>query len=141
MKFFIKDFFSKCDQIHRKLWIWSHLLKKSLMKNFSFCAVNTHFHWLIFPNILCSDWYLNVGQYLSQSIGAMVKSMRFVALHMTNHYKNSRNLDGGAFFKALPPRLMWFVLLVLSNQEKNLNLFKHLRDWTANFVPNISLKT
>ena len=27
MKFSIKDFFSKCDQIHRKLWIWSHLLK------------------------------------------------------------------------------------------------------------------
>ena len=28
-KFFIKDFFSKCDQI-RKLRIWSHLLNKSL---------------------------------------------------------------------------------------------------------------
>ena len=39
MKFSIKDFFSKCDQIRRKLWIWSHLLKKSLMKNFIFCAV------------------------------------------------------------------------------------------------------
>ena len=25
---FMKDFFSKCDQIPRKLWIWSHLLKK-----------------------------------------------------------------------------------------------------------------
>ena len=43
----IKDFFSKCDQIRRKLgiWlhllkkplrIWSHLLKKSLMENFIF---------------------------------------------------------------------------------------------------------
>ena len=39
MKFSIKDFFSKCDQIHRKLRIWSHLLKKSLIENFSFCAV------------------------------------------------------------------------------------------------------
>ena len=35
MKFPIKDFLSKCDQIHRKLLIWSHLLKKSLMKNFT----------------------------------------------------------------------------------------------------------
>ena len=34
MKFSIKDFFSKCDQIRRKLGIWSHLLKKSLMENF-----------------------------------------------------------------------------------------------------------
>ena len=39
MKFFIKDFFSKCDKIRRKLTIWSHLPKKSLMENFIFCAV------------------------------------------------------------------------------------------------------
>ena len=32
MKFSIKKFLSKCDQISRKLWFWSHLLKKSLMK-------------------------------------------------------------------------------------------------------------
>ena len=36
MKFFINDFFSKSDQIRRKLWTWSHLLKKSLMENFIF---------------------------------------------------------------------------------------------------------
>ena len=39
MKFSIKDFFSKCDQIRRKLQVRSHLLKKSLTKNFIFCAV------------------------------------------------------------------------------------------------------
>ena len=39
MKFFIKDFFSKCDQIRSLLRIWSHLLKKFLLKNFIFCAV------------------------------------------------------------------------------------------------------
>ena len=31
-----KNFFSKCDQIRKKLRIRSHLLKKLLMKNFSF---------------------------------------------------------------------------------------------------------
>ena len=36
MMFFIKDFFSKCDHIRRKLRIWSYLLKKSLMENFIF---------------------------------------------------------------------------------------------------------
>ena len=35
MKFSIKDFFSKCDQIRS----CSHLLKKSLLENFIFCAV------------------------------------------------------------------------------------------------------
>ena len=40
MKFTIKDFFSKCDQIRKKLRIWSRLLKKSLKENFIFCAVS-----------------------------------------------------------------------------------------------------
>ena len=39
MKFSIKDFFNKCDQIHSFLRIWLHLMKKSLMENFIFCAV------------------------------------------------------------------------------------------------------
>ena len=46
MKFIIKDFFSKCDQIRSKLRIWSYLLKKSLMDNFIFCAVY----------IACGSW-------------------------------------------------------------------------------------
>ena len=37
MKFSITDFFSKCDQSF--LRIWSHLLKKSVLENFIFCAV------------------------------------------------------------------------------------------------------
>ena len=45
MKFSINDLFSKCDHIRRKLRrklrIWSHLLKKSLMENFIFvqCSI------------------------------------------------------------------------------------------------------
>ena len=38
MKFSIKNFFCKCDQIQIGQ-NWSHLLKKSLMENFNFCAV------------------------------------------------------------------------------------------------------
>ena len=45
-KFFIKDFSSKCDQIRRFLRIWLHLLKKSLMEKFIFCAVE--YRWM-FP--------------------------------------------------------------------------------------------
>ena len=39
MKFLFKSFFSKCDQIRKKLWIWSNLLNKFLMENFNFFAV------------------------------------------------------------------------------------------------------
>ena len=40
MKYSIKGLFIKCDQIHSFLRIWSHLLKKSLIENFIFCAVS-----------------------------------------------------------------------------------------------------
>ena len=39
MKFSIKGFFSKCDQIRWKFRIWSPLLNKSLMENSIFCAM------------------------------------------------------------------------------------------------------
>ena len=42
MKFPIKNFFSKCDQIRSYMRIWSHLLEKSLINNFIFFAVVLH---------------------------------------------------------------------------------------------------
>ena len=39
MKFCLKNFFSKCEQICSFLRIWSHLLKKSLMEDSISCAV------------------------------------------------------------------------------------------------------
>ena len=59
MRFSIKDFFSKCDQICSFLRIWSHLLKKSLMENFIFCAVS--FLWF------CSNSTLSAPNYFSSS--------------------------------------------------------------------------
>ena len=70
----IKDFFSKCDQIRRKLRIWSYLLKKSLMESFIFCLVRKqeyhqpnlwHFNsvmWFVFLllmylPVLCLSWF------------------------------------------------------------------------------------
>ena len=48
MKFSIKHFFSKCDQIRRKLRIWLHLLKKFLMENFIFCTVSFFLSFFFF---------------------------------------------------------------------------------------------
>ena len=50
MKFSVKDFSSKCGQIRRKLRIWSHLLKKSLMETFTFSIFNDYVY-IILPNI------------------------------------------------------------------------------------------
>ena len=43
--FIIKDFRSKCDQIRSFLRIWLHLLNKSLIENFVFCAVLSLTSW------------------------------------------------------------------------------------------------
>ena len=48
IKLSIEYFFSECDQVRRKLHIWSHLLKKSLMQNFGF---------------FCSDLYKISGHF------------------------------------------------------------------------------
>ena len=55
MKFSMKDFFSKYIQICSFLRIWSHLLKKFLMENFIFCAVET----------LCHNIYFYLNHYFS----------------------------------------------------------------------------
>ena len=47
MKFSIRDFSSKCDQILRKLQIWSHLLEKSLMEKFIFFCSKSFTHYLV----------------------------------------------------------------------------------------------
>ena len=61
IKFSIKDFFSKCDQIRRKLRIWSQSLKKSLMENFIFCAVKCQSKnpFLIFRDEIPTNFCLN----------------------------------------------------------------------------------
>ena len=48
MKFSIKDLFSKCDRIRKKLRISSNLLKKSLLENFIFVQCMWQFLNLLF---------------------------------------------------------------------------------------------
>ena len=62
MKFSIKDFFSKCDQVRSSLRIWSHLLKKSLMEKFYFlCSV------FVLRLFLCGNKSLYLTMVLSPS--------------------------------------------------------------------------
>ena len=72
MKFSIKNLSSKCDQIRRK--IWSHLLKKSLIENFIFCAVNLLCHYstvqIFFPieTSVCTYDPVNFIMYLLSNL-------------------------------------------------------------------------
>ena len=70
MKFSIKDFFSKCDQIRSFLRIWSHLLKKPLMKNFIFLCSVSHL-WpipLVSPMVQWVRWLPYMGEVYSSNL-------------------------------------------------------------------------
>ena len=75
MKFSTKHFFSKCDQILRKLRMCSHLLKETSMENFIFRAVSLEeYDWCLsedcwyvlqsFYNFITeTDWQDSVWKY------------------------------------------------------------------------------
>ena len=71
MKFSIMDFVSKCVQIRRKLQIWSHLLKKSLMENLIFCAVGVFIALSNIqkepPELFCKRRALKISRYLQKN--------------------------------------------------------------------------
>ena len=109
MKFSIKDFFSKCGQIRRKMSILSHLLNKSLMENFIFCEVvlkffvskNMHFLELLLEEFTSKiiksaveilltwtpskiTWNNNHHQRRCIEIGALKNFTKFTGKHQYN---------------------------------------------------------
>ena len=80
MKFFIKDFFSECDQIRRKLRIWSHLLKKSLMGNFIFLYSVIYF--------LKKSFIIYVCQGPKYKSGFCISLRKIPSVHLISWCKN-----------------------------------------------------
>ena len=78
MKFSINDFFSKCGQIRRKLWIWSHLLKKSVMENFIFCAVILYYFIILSLATTLTKNYGSPKQPMPRAILMSSKKLRAV---------------------------------------------------------------
>ena len=69
MKFSIKDFLSKCDQIRSFLRIWSYLLEKSLMENFIFLC-STSLYLIDFQSVnrtsssICINFCFNIISFI-----------------------------------------------------------------------------
>ena len=57
MKFSVKDFLSKCDNIRSFLRIWSHLLKKSLMEMFIFFAILVLYNFFYYISNMSEKTY------------------------------------------------------------------------------------
>ena len=78
MKFSLKDFFSICDQMRRKLRIWSHLLKKSLTENFIFCTVLVYHNLPYFSRKLADEticWIFDIRVFSFHIICNIPKSI------------------------------------------------------------------
>ena len=67
IKFFIKNFFSKCEQIRRNLRIWSYLLRKSLMENFIFCPVSLLLFSFLMVGEMSEMIFLELKKWLKDS--------------------------------------------------------------------------
>ena len=104
-KFSIKDFFKKCDQILWKLRIWSHLVKKSFLRNVFFV-----------------QWWLPKGQ--GTSFSKKVRYPKLLAKSQLSSLQVSWKSDCGIgnflwilhnFFKRL------FLQVTSGNARKNSN--------------------
>ena len=116
-KFSFKDFFSKCDQIRRKLRIWSHLLRKSLMENFIFDAVTftVDSRYLEYS----TSWNYRYLEEIPCSLGHLALfSVKIISLSWTSIFPTSRFLEPSL---GSPDR----VSLVISNFSSNSQHSRH----------------
>ena len=90
-KFSIKYFFSKCDQIRSFLRIWSHLLKKSLMENFIFCA--------LLDTKVINDNLIKVDVFINMTLEALEEKIR--TLEMEGKIVNKKFDNAGSFYTLL----------------------------------------
>ena len=104
MKFFIKDFFIKCDQIRSFLRIWWHLLKNSLMENFIFCAV-------IFAVEKNCDVLIISGTKLDD----LFPTTNFMINEFTYPYRYERNPKDVELCSYIPKDIFWGVYILISN--------------------------
>ena len=111
MKFSIKDFCSKCDQIRSFLRIWSHLLKKSLMENFIFCAViQANISSVVANDLICnlskiiySDFHRKIKivltlkqklkMYFSAEKSAKLISFRDILIKIYSNHPQLKNIS------------------------------------------------
>ena len=142
MKFSIQNIFSKCDQIRKKLRIWSHLRKKSLIEDLVFCAVlffifrisfvlysDLHFFNLFVPNapflypltLRFSDVFRGYRQGALETNG-LIHWLRTASLSQYCEKKYSEKDSQKSFW-------------VLEKCTKALDSFKKVLYWELNITP------
>ena len=114
LKFSIKDFFSKCDQICSKLRIWSHLLKKFLMENFVFCVVyrkTARYFFLVIQRFSCITQHIKEHSTFLKSNNLRYKKKKKIV----KFQQKSIQVDSGVFISNPIFRLSTQLLIVIHN--------------------------
>ena len=136
MKISIKDFFSKCHQILRKLRIWSHLLKKSLIENFIFCAV------LETKDIILS-WVCVMSLLSSVKVAEMhVGFLSFIPKTITEYSINVEFCEDckTLYQYSVTREFSEFLLIFTSKEKMNFrSSFRFLVDFMQPSVLNVNL--
>ena len=129
MKFSIKDYFSKCDQIWSVLRIWLYLLKKSLMENFIFWSqlivlifidIEALFSFGTILGLTGSTWHIGTcfWKYILSSFSWVFKKING-GFRWFCH-------KSGCFWVVLA-RFRVFVQPIPSVRKKSLHLQSHLK--------------
>ena len=124
----MKDFFSKCDEIGSFLRIWYHLLKKSLIENFTFCAV--HLPQKLATLVLLLPWQsLNTAFYFT--IDRIIISSTNVAFSPEHVHISKR-------YSIWDPSFYFFFRLGCANYVW---IFQKFREHYSNIKPILVLKS
>ena len=149
MKFSINYFFSECDHVRRKLRISSHVLKKSLMENFIFCAVGVVFspvlldtiphHWL--PGDLLQVIRIKRASF---TLRGFLPYFRLAFFKATLCFSSS-SLEATSlyvvFWNTVPPRLLVWITKQSTNIMFKKSVFMHVRHgYKLLVVKNVAAK-
>ena len=131
-KFPVKHFFSKCKQIYSFLWIWSYLLKKSLMENFIsskffLCFLNEMYYlkiniWYKFPQKYKQKHWYTAAPFLLTELQKILHSFVF-SLFMGERHRTSKKW---AWVGCKKKSIKWVRITKGGHERKgnNINLWK-----------------
>ena len=138
MKFFIKDFLSKCEKIRSFLRIWSHSLNKSLMETSFF--VQWYLRIILLGNYVMEE---NLFVYVECSVVRHATSRFSVRKNETKKNKKERkrvtpgwtDISGPVHVSFLSRSCMYYIMLILHNPINPLNVVsRNSFSWASNFT-------
>ena len=106
MKFSIKEFLSKCDQICSFLRTWTHSLNISLMENFIFCTVSS---FRLSLTTYQDDLYPRLKkEFFFESANFIFKTIRYIWFRILySHRRDSNGYNFRTYLRKFNDEISW----------------------------------